>query len=133
MNLVKLQELAIQQATKSLGIGSNRNYRLGAVLFDKKRRVVAAECNSYKTHPMVLEFSLYPSLHAEMSCLVHYGLDNSAGCDIIVMRIRKDNSLGCSKPCSSCMEALKFAGVNKVYYTTSKGELQCLLMKSLSD
>lgn len=124
MHLSKIMDLAISQAKKSKGIGSNRNYRLGSVLFDKKRRVLAVENNSYKTHPLVMEFSEFPTLHAEMSCLIHNGLDNSKGCDIMVVRIRKDNSLGLAKPCKSCEKALRFSGINRVYYTTNDGSLQ---------
>ncbi len=130
MTLDKIKGLAINQAKKSKGIGSNKNYRLGAVLFDKKRRVLAVESNSYKTHPLVLGFSEYPTLHAEMNCLVHNGLDNSENCDIMVARIRKDNSLGLAKPCPSCEAALRYAGIHKVYYTTNEGGIQEFLIRN---
>ncbi len=61
-----------------------------------------------------------------MSCLVHNGLDNSENCDIMVARIRKDNSLGLAKPCASCEEALKYSKIRNVYYTTNDGQLQQL-------
>lgn len=73
-----------------------------------------------------MEFSEYPTLHAEMNCLIHNGLDNSEDCDIMIIRIRRDNSLGMAKPCQSCENALRYAKIRNVHYTTSTGELLCL-------
>lgn len=129
MQIQKIFNLTIDQAKLSPGIGSNKNYRLGACLFDKKKRILAIENNSYKTHPLVLKFSNYPFLHAEMSCLIHNGLDNSRNCDIMVVRLRKDNSLAMALPCPDCEDALKQSGIRRVYYTTNQSELQWLNLK----
>jgi tRNA(Arg) A34 adenosine deaminase TadA len=122
--LPKLVCQAVKAATKSKGTGSNLNYRLGAVLFDRKGRVVVAKPNSYKTHPFALKNSLYPFLHAEVHCLVSNGLDNCEGCGILVVRLKKNGSLSMAKPCPSCLKALLYSGIKDIYYSDWNGNIQ---------
>lgn len=101
--------------------GKNRNrFRLGAVLVDRKR-IVAAKYNSLKTHPMMGFFYAYPYLHAEAATIFSYGIDNCYGSTLYVVRIKRDNSLGLAKPCSSCEKLIKLAGVKQVIYSTNEG------------
>ena len=45
--------------------------------------------------------------------------------DIVVLRFRKDGSLGMAKPCLGCDKILKKAGVDKVQYSTGQGDELC--------
>lgn len=43
--------------------------------------------------------------------------------DIYVVRVNKTGKLMNSKPCAECTNAMKYAGVNKVFYSTSDGTI----------
>jgi deoxycytidylate deaminase len=98
-------------------------FRHGAVLV-RRNTVISAGFNQYKTHPnLVINITLdyTPYLHAESHCLFKYGLDNSSGCDMYVIRLKRDNSIGLSKPCENCHFFIREANLRKVYYTTNNG------------
>lgn len=40
---------------------------------------------------------------------------------LYIYRIRKDRDFGMSKPCDSCMAAIKDLGIRQIYYTTDDG------------
>lgn len=122
--LDKILHKAVEIAKTSEGVGGNRNYRIGAVLFDDKR-IITAKCNSYKTHPLALKFSIYPHLHAELSCLISAGLDDVKDKDILITRILSDGRITMAKPCKFCQKALDYTKVRNVYYTNWDGIL-CL-------
>lgn len=61
------------------------------------------------------------SIHAECRCLKKLGL----GGVIWVARVRKDGSVGCSRPCAGCRLMLRFSGV-RAYYTINDKEYGCL-------
>lgn len=105
------------------GVGANRNYRVGAVLFDKKGRVHARGYNSYKTHPALAPYSPYPYLHAESSCILHAGLDNCSSLSLLVTRIKRNNEITMAKPCKVCYNLLKEVGIYNIYYTDWKGNI----------
>jgi len=116
---------AMEVALKGVGTGTRRCYRVGAVLFNR-RGILRAKSNSYKTHPLVLKYSKYPYLHAEAHCLVSHGLDNCEGLDMCVVRLHKDDrTLSMAKPCDCCSSLLKYAGINKVYYSNWTGIIEC--------
>lgn len=62
-----------------------------------------------------------PSFHAEARVLRKIG----AGGTVYVARVRKDGSVGMSRPCTSCCRMLRFRGA-KCYYTIDEGEWACL-------
>jgi cytidine deaminase len=118
----KLIELATQAAISSKGVGSNSNYRVGAVLFDKRERVYACKFNSYKTHPILCDFTTYPHLHAESSCILHHGLDNCSELSLLVVRVRHpNNKLTMAKPCKVCNHIISEVGISHVYFSNWSG------------
>lgn len=118
---------AKDQALLSGGVGTNHSYKVGAVLFNKKGKVLVAKNNSYKTHPNLKDFTAYPHLHAESSCILHMGLDNCHGLNLLVTRIRNPNAtLTMAKPCPVCYNIITKVGINKLYYTNWQGQLECL-------
>lgn len=81
-----------------------------------------------KTHPFQARFQEDPRAiywHAENHAIFN-ALKLRADltkCDLIVMRTNavEDSSLRLAKPCSGCEECLIFHGINKVFYSNSRG------------
>lgn len=94
-------------------------------------QVIGLGCNCNKTHPAQKFYnryrnpseSLLPKLHAEISCLNSIKqLDiNFSKVKLYIYRIRKDQPFGLSRPCPSCMAAIKDIGIKNIYYTTNDG------------
>ena len=94
-------------------------------------QIVGIGCNCNKTHPMQKKYntfrkqsdSLLPKLHAEISCLnqIRNLNINFAKVKLYIYRIRNDQPFGLSRPCPSCMAAIKDLGIRDIYYTTNDG------------
>jgi tRNA(Arg) A34 adenosine deaminase TadA len=101
-------ELAAQLAISKT---DRRSFMLGAIGLRSDGVIVKAlnaptEAPNYKTHA---EKRLVAKLNV--------------GSIVYVARVRRDTGeFGLSKPCFSCMKAMKTAGVKKVYYTISQNE-----------
>ena len=99
------------EAHKSPGIGKGK-FRHGAYV---PRKV--SGFNSYKTHPYLSKYC-FPFQHAECSCVLKYGLDNFTKDDVMyVLRIGKDATIRCSKPCPMCVDVLLSTNISTVYYS----------------
>lgn len=99
-----------------------------------KGHIVATGFNTNKTHPMQLyynrfresndsELNLIPKLHAEINCLNqlrHFDIDFKK-VKLYIYRARKDRDYSLSRPCPSCMAAIKDLGIRNIYYTTDDG------------
>lgn len=61
--------------------------------------------------------------HAELRAIL--GVDSSLthGATAIIVRINNSGEYGMSRPCSMCMEALKFVGIKKIIYTRNRKEI----------
>lgn len=122
----RLVDIATGVALTSEGIGKRNSYRLGAIIFDKKR-VLCAKPNIRKTHTVLSKFSKFPYLHAETNCILSHGLDNCNGKSLLVVRVAMDDcTLRNSLPCAVCSSMIKLAGIKKVYYSNNEGEIKCL-------
>lgn len=120
-----LLDVARKTAQNSEGVGPNFNYKVGAILF-KKKRLLKAKSNSYKTHPSLRHFTPFPHLHAESACIFSNGLDNCSGLNLLVVRVRQpNNQLTMAKPCKVCTALISDVGINKVWYSNWNGELIC--------
>ena len=94
-------------------------------------QVIGLGCNCNKTHPAQKFYnkyrnpsdSLLPKLHAEISCLnqIRHLNINFTKVKLYIYRIRKDQPYGLSRPCLSCMAAIKDLGIRDIYYTTNDG------------
>lgn len=93
--------------------------------------LIGVGCNCNKTHPSqyyynkyrIQSASLLPKLHAEISCLngiKHLDI-NFSKVKLYIYRIRKDQPFGLSRPCPSCMAAIRDLGIRDIYYTTNEG------------
>ena len=94
-------------------------------------QVIGLGCNCNKTHPTQKFYSncriksdnILPKLHAEISCInqiKHLDI-NFSKVKLYIYRIRKDQPFGLSRPCPSCMAAIKDLGIRDIYYTTNDG------------
>ena len=94
-------------------------------------QVIGLGCNTNKTHPVQKFYHRYrkpsdatpPKLHAEISCInqiKHLDI-NFSKVKLYIYRIRKDQPFGLSRPCPSCMAAIKDLGIRDIYYTTNDG------------
>lgn len=94
-------------------------------------KIIGVGCNTNKTHPKQKYYNRFrdysetflPKLHAEINCLNQIrNLDiNFSKVQLYIYRIRKDQPFGMSRPCLSCMAAIKDLGIKEVYYTTNDG------------
>lgn len=93
--------------------------------------IISIGCNCNKTHPIQKKYNQYrkpsdfmlPKLHAEINCInsiKHLDI-NFSKVKLYIYRIRKDQPFGLSRPCPSCMAAIKDLGIRDVYYTTNDG------------
>lgn len=115
-----VQSTAYQAALATQGI---KRYKLGAVLYDRKGRIINAKGNQRKTHPKLLRYSDHPFLHAESHCILAHGLDNCEGLDLFVCRIGRSGSFRLAKPCDSCSRLIQDVGLRSVWYTTDEGNI----------
>ena len=94
-------------------------------------KLVGIGCNCNKTHPTQKYYNKYriqsdellPKLHAEINCInqiKHLDI-NFSKVKLYIYRIRKDQDYGISRPCPSCMAAIKDLGIKQIYYTTNDG------------
>lgn len=94
-------------------------------------QVIGLGFNTNKTHPVQKFYNRYrepsdyilPKLHAEISCInqiKHLDI-NFSKVKLYIYRIRKDQPFGLSRPCPSCMAAIKDLGIRDIYYTTNDG------------
>lgn len=96
--------------------------------------VIAIGCNTHKTHPRQQYYNRFrtmhygnsgylPKMHAEIHCLnAIRNIDiNFAKVKLYIYRIRQDQAFGLSRPCASCMAAIKDLGIKQIYYTTNDG------------
>lgn len=102
--------------------GRNGNsYRLGAILVMGKC-IVSAGVNSYKTHPLLSKYSMYPFMHAESAAIIKYGANKCEDTNLVVVRVRKDGTIGRAEPCQACRKLMLDIGVRRCYYSISNEE-----------
>jgi deoxycytidylate deaminase len=122
-----LYNLAMAEALKS-----NLTWRLGAVIFRGRRKVLAVGHNRDKTHPMSKYFNVYTGkecswIHAEQSALISCRwYDTVTGSSILVARLLANDKPGMARPCGNCIRILKQYSIKKIFYTTGEqDEIKC--------
>ena len=94
--------------------------------------IIGIGYNSNKTHPKQEYYNRYrckdcilliPKLHAEISCInsIRHLDINFSKVKLYIYRTRKDQDYGMSRPCPSCIAAIKDLGIRDVYYSTNNG------------
>ena len=96
-----------------------------------KGHIIGTGYNTNKTHPMQLFYNRYreisgamiPKLHAEINCLNqlrHLDIDFKK-VKLYIYRSRNDRAYSLSRPCPSCMAAIKDLWIRNIYYTPVSG------------
>ena len=66
-----------------------------------------------------------PTLHAEAAAILKLfkekRLSDLCGSELYVTRFTRGGSVGCSKPCTGCMDLIRSVGIKKVHYINTKG------------
>lgn len=102
--LERLKETAYKEALKSIG-----KQKHGAVVIGNGGKILAKACNHYVS-----------GAHAEVRALKRVPHDAKDSVEeIMVVRARKNQKFGLSKPCPECQAALIAAKVKVVYYSTN--------------
>lgn len=102
-----------------------KEYRLYAILVDKKGRIIAQGSNSYeKTHPLMKAWAGEAEgnvekqyLHAEALCCIKSLRSPLKPYKIYVARVNKNGKPCCALPCQTCRMALEKIGVKQIEAT----------------
>lgn len=102
--LKQLAEVAYKEALKGKG-----KQRHGAVVTGPGGKILAKACNHYVS-----------GAHAEVRALKRVPHDAKDSVEeLVVVRARKNQKFGMSKPCKECREAIRAANIKIVYYSTN--------------
>lgn len=107
---------------KRFALQSQEQFMLGACLV-KSGRILGVGKNSINrsNHLTHKYFDKYPTIHAEMNCLVRLDPEDIRGSVVYVWRQKRTGEPGMAKPCKRCAIALRDMGVKRVVYTTDDG------------
>lgn len=72
----------------------------------------------------------HSSVHAEHAAINRAWRTGTAGATMVVIRIRKDGSVGMSRPCEQCVIRLINAGIKKVVYSDNDGSLKAFKLSA---
>lgn len=100
---------------KRLAEKSSSKFKLGCCIV-KKNKIIGFGFNDMrKTHPKCNTYGNY--LHAELHSLLGLSINETKGATAYVYRLKNDGSMGMSKPCPVCEDALRVAGIQEICYT----------------
>lgn len=102
---------------------------MGAIIM-KNSTIIGVGNNLMKTSPKQKKYNHFRgfepphgnTIHAEVSAILNCNT-SMVGAEIFVQRIMKNGTTGISKPCIACHNAIKDAGITKVWYHDENGNL----------
>lgn len=100
--------IAYREAAKS----RHHQHKLGAVLVKGGKPIAVAHNFSH--------------VHAEHACLNQAWRSDVDGATMVVVRVRKNGTIGMARPCALCMKRLIQAGIKKVLFTNESGKLEII-------
>lgn len=111
-------------------ISEYKKFHIGCVAV-YQGQIIGIGVNSNKTHPIQNYYNKYrikdpnilPKFYAEINCinqLRHINV-NYSKVKLYIYRTRSDQPYGMSRPCPSCMAAIRDLGIRDIYYTTNDG------------
>lgn len=119
-----------KKARQAALVSDYRKTHVGCVAI-YQGNIIGMGCNCNKTHPVQKFYNKYresrdellPKLHADINCINQISnFDiNFSKVKLYIYRIRKDKPFGLSRPCPSCMAAIKDLGIRDIYYTSNEG------------
>lgn len=131
--LSKLDYKYFMKAKRVAGTSDYYKTHVGCVAV-YQGQVIGIGCNCNKTHPLQKYYNRFrdihcngfealPKLHAEINCLnsIRHANINFAKVKLYIYRARKDQQFGMSRPCPSCMAAIRDLGIRDIFYTSNNG------------
>ena len=116
MNINSVVRHAFAAATTK---ARHKQHRLAAIII-KGGSIIATGHNS-------------ECIHAEESAINRSSKSNIKGCTLVVLRVRRNGTLGLAKPCQDCMGRITIAGIKKVLYTDENGIMQQIKLNKYMD
>ena len=109
----------IQEAANYGKLSNHPDYKHGAILIIKNTPYYAY--NRFRTHPKSPK--PYKTMCAEFGAVIASRADLKAfrKAKLYVARLKKNGTLGMSKPCIWCQEMITKLGIKRVFYSTDKG------------
>jgi deoxycytidylate deaminase len=104
---------AIKEASKS----NHHQHQMAAVLIRGGNTVAISHNHDF--------------LHAEHCCLNRAWRGGADDATMVVVRVRRNGTLGMARPCALCTQRLVKAGVKKVVYSNSNGMLESIKLSSM--
>jgi tRNA(Arg) A34 adenosine deaminase TadA len=119
----KIQDVTIRTARKSIF----PRFKHGSVIA-QGGRVIAKGVNTPKPRTPDNSFSTHAEIVTLKRLITHLVRQNkNAKFEIYVARVTPTNSVGSSKPCPKCMEALKKSGIiYLIHYTNNDGKWESM-------
>ncbi len=94
-------------------------------------KVYAIGKNRYFDRVYEVRKNIKFTIHAEIDTIMQMPKHELKGMDILIIRVRVDGTLGDSRPCNTCIEKMKRAGIRRAYYSTRDGDLRCELVSEM--
>lgn len=110
------------QLAADLADCSESKFRIGAVIADKKDRILGMGFNSLKTHPIFGSKPGYQTLHAEGAAM--YSVSKMGNIDLLegsIMYVYRHNHQ-MAKPCVHCQKLIANYGIKEVYYSEKNND-----------
>lgn len=103
---------------KLRSFSNHPQHKVSAIVV-RGNRIFSTGFNKVQTHTRSKSYD--NMLHAEVSSLIGLDFETTSGASIYVFREKKTGELGNSKPCPACAEAIRLAGIRKIYYSHEDG------------
>jgi len=100
-----------------------------------KGKIISFGKNQNKTHPDAAFYSKHDEaiyLHAEVDAINKAKKKlsaeelSSSSTELYIVRMKQNGTLGLSLPCSGCSRCISDHGIDRVVYSNSYGEMECI-------
>lgn len=111
-----------------------------------RNTLIATGVNSYKSHPMMLQFGKNSEsifIHAEIDAIKNalriITVQQLAKCDLYIMRVKREgvkNSpwiRASAMPCVGCQRAIVNFSLRNIYYTQDQHHINCITCEHMLD
>ncbi len=107
--------MKFQRLLKRLKTYSTHPVHQVSAIIAHRNQIISTGFNKYKTNP----HSKHPwkYLHAELDAILDNKFADLKGSTIYIYRETRDGVPAISKPCESCMNAIRLAGIKKICYS----------------
>lgn len=118
--------MGVRACIKAAEKSEFKKYKLGAIVLNRNGEVLSRGWNKRKTHPEQNKHALLAGfidrqcLHAEIDAIIKNRTWDSPY-TLMVVRIKRDGTLGMARPCPVCMPAIQAAGIRWIEYSGADG------------